>query len=219
MISNFVRATRLLSAATLAAALVMIGASARAADRPQAPRSQVAVLAGGCFWGMEDVFENLQGVSAVVAGYSGGSASTANYESVSTGTTGHAEAVSITFDPARISYATLLNVYFRVAHDPTERDRQGPDEGSQYRSTIFYENEAQHRAALAAISSLSQAKAFPASIVTEVVPLKSFYRAEDYHQRFAERNPYYPYIIAIDAPKVRALRAEFPKLVKSSNQG
>jgi peptide-methionine (S)-S-oxide reductase len=198
------------------ALLFVLSGSARAATPPAAPHTQVAVLAGGCFWGMEDVFEKLQGVSTVVAGYSGGSASTANYDTVSMGTTGHAESVQITYDPARISYATLLDVYFRVAHDPTEKDRQGPDDGTQYRSSIFYGNEAQHRIALAKIASLSQAKVFPHAIVTEVVPLVAFYPAEAYHQHFADRNPSYPYIVAIDEPKIVALRAAFPKLLKSA---
>ena len=166
---------------------------------------------------MEDVFEKLQGVSSVVSGYSGGSASSANYGSVSTGTTGHAESVEITYDPARISYATLLDVYFRVAHDPTERNRQGPDEGSQYRSVVFYKDETQHATAVAEIASLAREKVFPAAIVTEVVPLKTFYRAEAYHQRFAQRNPNYAYIVAIDAPKIVALRTTFPKLLKPAN--
>ena len=200
--------------ATLAVAFALSASGPALASGEPPHATQVAVLAGGCFWGTEDVFENLAGVSSVVAGYAGGSASTANYESVSTGLTGHAESVEITYDPARISYATLLNVYFRVAHDPTERNRQGPDEGPQYRSAIFYRGEAQRRTAAAEIASLTRAKAFPSSIVTEVVPLDAFYRAEAYHQHFAQRNPNYPYILAIDAPKVSALRAAFPLLMK-----
>lgn len=208
-------ARRLRGTAALAGALFVLSSAAGAAERAPAHRTEVAVLAGGCFWGMEDVFEKLAGVSSVVAGYSGGSAATAKYDTVSLGTTGHAESVKITYDPARISYDTLLNVYFRVAHDPTERNRQGMDEGSQYRSVIFYENEAQHRAALAEMASLTKANAFRAPLVTEVVPLKAFYDAEAYHQHFAERNPNYPYIVAVDAPKVTALRTTFPKLLKN----
>jgi peptide-methionine (S)-S-oxide reductase len=194
-------------------ALILSG-PAHAADIPVSSHSQIAVLAGGCFWGMEDVFENLDGVSNVVAGYSGGSAWTASYEIVSTGATGHAESVEITYDPSRISYETLLKVYFRVAHDPTQRDRQGPDDGSQYRSAVFYANETQRRVALAEIASLSRAKTFQRPIVTEVVPLKAFYPAEPYHQHFADRNPTYPYIVAIDAPKVIALKTTYPQLIK-----
>jgi peptide-methionine (S)-S-oxide reductase len=218
MTIHFDRSRGLRRSLSLAAALLLLASGpARAAAPPAASHSQVAVLAGGCFWGMEDVFEKLQGVSTVVAGYSGGSASTANYDTVSMGTTGHAESVEITYDPARISYATLLDVYFRVAHDPTEKDRQGPDDGTQYRSSIFYGNEAQHRVALAEIASLSRAKVFAHAIVTDVVPLTAFYPAEAYHQHFADRNPTYPYIVAIDEPKIVALRAAFPKLLKSTS--
>ena len=191
--------------------------SAGLAASSEQPTLQTAVLAGGCFWGMEDVFEKLKGVSTVVAGYSGGSADTANYETVSGGTTGHAESVKITFDPARISYKTLLEVYFRVAADPTERDRQGPDDGTQYRSAIFFANDAQRRTASAEIAELSRAKTYAAPIVTQLVPLKAFFPAEAYHQHFADRNPNYPYIVAIDAPKVSALRSKFPQLLKNTN--
>ena len=208
---------RSLRRSTALAALLLLGTASAAFAGTQSKSSQTAVLAGGCFWGMEDVFEKLQGVSAVEVGYSGGSAATANYETVSSGTTGHAESVKITYDPARISYDTLLEVYFRVAHDPTERDRQGPDDGSQYRSSVFYANEAQHRAALAEIATLSRSRAFSSPIVTEVVPLRAFYPAEAYHQHFADKNPTYPYIVAIDAPKVSALRAKFPKLLKAAS--
>ena len=177
---------------------------------------QKAVLAGGCFWGMEWVFEQLRGVDHVVAGFSGGSASTADYEVVSMGNTGHAESVEITYDPAQISYDTLLKVYFTVAHDPTTRDRQGPDEGTQYRSAIFYANAAQKSAALKEIAQLTAAKAFGAPIVTQVVPLHGFYPAEAYHQHFAERNPGYPYIVVNDRPKIEALRQKYPRLLKAN---
>jgi peptide-methionine (S)-S-oxide reductase len=223
MTSRFDAARRLSRSLAGLALLVTVSAlvsagSARAAQNPPPSGRETAVLAGGCFWGMEDVFEKLKGVTEVVVGYSGGSAETAHYETVSSGTTGHAESVKVTFDPARISYGTLLDVYFRVAHDPTERDRQGPDEGTQYRSAIFYSGEAQRRAALAAITTLSHAKAFSGPIVTEVVPLRAFYPAEEYHQHFADRNPSYPYIVAIDAPKVAELRTKFPQLLKQADE-
>ncbi len=197
------------------AVIVLVLATSPLPTRPaNAADLQTAVLAGGCFWGMEDVFERLNGVTNVVAGYSGGTAATANYETVSGGATGHAESVKITYDPARISYRTLLDVYFRVAHDPTQRDRQGPDDGSQYRSAVFYASPAQRRDVAAEIAELSRAKVFGAPIVTEIVPLRAFYPAEEYHQHFADKNPGYPYIVAVDAPKVDALRSKFPKLVK-----
>ena len=199
----------------LCAIVVALALSIRASDAATAapPTLQTAVLAGGCFWGMEAVFESLRGVSDVTSGYSGGEAGTAHYERVSSGDTGHAESVRIRFDPARISYRTLLDVYFTVAHDPTERDRQGPDEGTQYRSVIFYTNDAQKRAAEAAIDALTKTKRFSSPIVTEVVAFHAFYPAEAYHQHFAKLNPTYPYIVANDAPKVAALRKQFPALV------
>jgi len=187
-------------------------APARAATPP--PGSRIAVLAGGCFWGMEDVFENLKGVSNVVAGFSGGSAATAQYETVSTGTTGHAESVEITYDPKRISYGQLLAVFFTVAHDPTELNRQGPDSGTQYRSAVFYADEDQRRQAQAYVRQLTAQKRFPDPIVTQIVPLRGFYAAEAYHQHFAQLHPDYPYIVINDAPKVVALRERFPGLVK-----
>jgi len=173
-----------------------------------------AVLAGGCFWGMEGVFESLRGVSNVVSGFAGGSKGTAQYETVSTGTTGHAESVEITFDPSQISYAQLLKVYFFVAHDPTQLNRQGPDSGTQYRSAIFYENDAQKQAALASIHSLQVQKKFRAPIVTQVVPLGGFYAAEDYHQHYLKNHPYDPYIVYNDMPKLAALHEKFPQLLK-----
>lgn len=166
---------------------------------------------------MELVFESLKGVTSVVSGYSGGAKATANYEAVSTGGTGHAESVEITYDPAVISYRRLLDVYFRVAHDPTELDRQGPDEGTQYRSAIFYSGERQKQTALESMRDLTAAKAFPRPIVTQVVPLRGFYAAESYHQHFAAKNPTYPYIVYNDAPKAVELRAHFPQLVKPAN--
>ncbi len=172
------------------------------------------VIAGGCFWGMQLVFEELKGVDRVVAGYAGGSAETAQYETVSTGTTGHAESVEITYDPTKITFQKLLDVYFKVAHDPTQLNRQGPDEGTQYRSEIFYTTEGQRAQALAAIAHLQQAHAYASRIVTIVAPLRGFYPAEAYHQEFALHNPQDPYIVINDLPKLKVLRAEFPALIK-----
>ncbi|GAC1355264.1 MAG: hypothetical protein NVSMB31_15690 [Vulcanimicrobiaceae bacterium] len=184
---------------------------------PQAAQAaqERAVLAGGCFWGMEGVFESLKGVSNVVSGFAGGNRETAQYETVSTGTTGHAESVEITFDPTQISYRQLLDVYFKVAHDPTELNRQGPDSGTQYRSAIFYANESQRSIAQNVIRQLQAAKAFNAPIVTQIVPLRGFYAAEAYHQHYLVRHPYDPYIVFNDAPKIRALRKTFPDLLKT----
>jgi peptide-methionine (S)-S-oxide reductase len=171
------------------------------------------VFAGGCFWGMQAVFESLRGVTHVVAGFTGGAANTAHYDDVSTGTTGHAESVEIDFDPKVISYAQLLDVYFLVAHDPTELNRQGPDDGSQYRSEIFYTSAQQRAEAEAAIASLTKRKAFTEPIVTQLAPLAGFYPAEAYHQEYLVHNPDQPYIVYNDLPKLRALRAKFPQLV------
>jgi peptide-methionine (S)-S-oxide reductase len=186
------------------------------AEMPAASGStQTAVLAGGCFWGMEGVFEQLKGVKDVVSGYSGGKAQTAHYGIVSSGTTGHAESIKVTFDPSVISYGELLKVYFSVAHDPTQLNYQGPDRGSQYRSSIFYANEHQKQIAEEYISILERAKVFRKPIVTQVVPLKAFYPAEDYHQNFMDRNPTYPYIVHWDIPKVEHLKKEYPELIAS----
>ncbi len=167
------------------------------------------MLAGGCFWGVEAVFEHVRGVSSVISGYAGGTAETAKYELVGTGTTGHAESVKITYDPSRISYAELLRIFFSVAHDPTQRNRQGPDVGPQYRSAVFYADEGQRQTALAYIEQLNAAKAFPGPIVTEVAALQGFYPAEDYHQDFLARNPRHPYIVIHDLPKLQAPREQF----------
>jgi len=175
---------------------------------------QTAVVAGGCFWGVQAVFQHVKGVQRVSSGYSGGSSSAAEYEVVSTGRTGHAESVQITFDPARVSYGRLLKVFFSVAHDPTQLNRQGPDTGTQYRSVIFYANNEQKRIAEAYIAQLEQAKSFPRPIVTQVVPLKAFYAAESYHQNYAALHPDNPYIAINDAPKVEHLRQQFPDLYK-----
>ncbi|HVS26489.1 MAG TPA: peptide-methionine (S)-S-oxide reductase MsrA [Burkholderiales bacterium] len=179
---------------------------------PESKVEQTAVLAGGCFWGVDAVFKHVKGVSSVASGYSGGSAATAKYEIVSTGTTGHAESVKVTYDPSQISYGQLLKVFFSVAHDPTELNRQGPDSGTQYRSAIFYANEDQKQVAQAYIEQLNMAKVFSGPIVTQVVPLKQFYLAEEYHQNFLARNPYYPYIVINDLPKLLQLRKQFAAL-------
>jgi peptide-methionine (S)-S-oxide reductase len=181
-------------------------------DTPAVSGQQTAVLAGGCFWGIQAVFEHVKGVVSVSAGYSGGAASTANYETVSEGTSGHAESVEITYDPARISYGQLLKVFFSVAHDPTELNRQGPDTGTQYRSAIFYGSESQQRIARAYIDQLNGAKVFPQRIVTQVTPLKGFYRAEAYHQDYLIHHPDNPYIMINDVPKIAHLHQQLPDL-------
>jgi peptide-methionine (S)-S-oxide reductase len=176
------------------------------------PGKAKAVFAGGCFWGTQGVFERVKGVVDTAAGYSGGSAATATYDQVTTETTGHAESVEVVYDPSRITYGTLLRIFFSVAHDPTELNRQGPDVGTSYRSAIFYENDDQKRIAQAYIAQLDQARVFHGRIVTEVSPLKGFYRAEDYHQDYALHNPGNPYILICDRPKIEALRKQFPDL-------
>ena len=182
------------------------------APRAAAPGQQTAVISGGCFWGVQAVFQHVKGVISATSGYSGGAAKTAEYEIVSTGETGHAESVQIVYDPSQITYGELLRVFFSVAHDPTELNRQGPDEGTQYRSSIFYSNDEQKRIAEAYIAQLDQAKIFPRAIVTKVVPLQAFYPAEAYHQNYAALHPNQPYIMFNDAPKVAHLRQEFPDL-------
>lgn len=173
---------------------------------------QTAVFAGGCFWGIEAVFEHLKGVKSAVSGYAGGVSPSPSYDEVSSGTTGHAEVVQVVYDPSLIGYETLLQVFFSVAHDPTELNRQGPDVGTQYRSAIFYGDNDQKRAAEAYIAQLTKAKAFDRPIVTEVVPLRAFYPAEEYHQNYMARHPNSPYIVINDAPKVERLRRQFPAL-------
>ncbi len=182
----------------------------------KAKGEQTIVLAGGCFWGVEAVFEQLKGVSAVVSGYSGGSVATANYNAVSNGTTGHAEAVKITYDPNQISYGQLLKIYLLIAHDPTQVNRQDPDIGTQYRSAIFFTNPDQQKVAEAYIDRLNQARVFPNQIATQVVPLTKFYAAEDYHQNFIDRNPTQAYVVRFDLPKLAQLRQQFPDLIKKS---
>jgi peptide-methionine (S)-S-oxide reductase len=172
-----------------------------------------AVFAGGCFWGVEGVFDHVKGVKEAVSGFAGGSRLTAHYEIVSTGETGHAESVKITYDPSQITYGKLLQIFFSIAHDPTELNRQGPDDGTQYRSAIFYANDDQKRVAAAYIQQLTDAKAFKHKIVTQLTPLNNgFYPAEAEHQHFLERNPNYPYIVINDMPKVRNLKKDFPEL-------
>ncbi|WP_296257724.1 MULTISPECIES: peptide-methionine (S)-S-oxide reductase MsrA [unclassified Pseudomonas] len=185
--------------------------------------TETAVLAGGCFWGVQGVFQHVQGVKQVVSGYAGGKADTAQYDRVSEGDTGHAESVEITFDPAQVSYGTLLQIFFSVAHNPTELNRQGPDQGTQYRSAIFPESPEQQAVAQAYIAQLDTAKSFHAPIVTKIEPYNGFYPAEDYHQNFLTTHPAYPYIVVNDLPKVGQLKhlfagrySEQPVLLKTS---
>jgi peptide-methionine (S)-S-oxide reductase len=186
-----------------------------AVDQSKAEKkSETAVFAGGCFWGVEAVFDATKGVSDAVAGYAGGSKANAHYEIVSTGTTGHAESVQVSYDPSQISYGQLLKIYFSVVHDPTELNRQGPDEGTQYRSEIFYTSEEQKHIAEAYIQQLTAAKVFKRPIVTKVAPLQAFYQAEDYHQDYVLHNPHQPYVAFNDVPKVANFHAQFPELAK-----
>jgi len=206
---------------TVATALVVFATSVTAASLPdpaidiplaKTAGVQTAVLAGGCFWGMEGVFEHVKGVTRVVPGYAGGTADTASYNQVSSGRTGHAESVRIAYDPARISYGQLLKVFFSVAHDPTELNRQGPDTGTQYRSAIFFANNDQKRVADAYINQLQAAHVFPRPITTRVIPLEGFYDAEAYHQDYLVRHPTQPYIVINDLPKIANLQRQFPDL-------
>ena len=209
----------MLTALTIAL-LVTSGAGSRFPEPAQDIKAassgtqQTAVLAGGCFWGVEAVFERLDGIVDVVSGYAGGAKDTAHYPIVSMGSTGHAESVKITYDPARITYGQLLKIFFAVAHDPTQMNRQGPDEGTQYRSAIFYASAEQKEVAQAYIRQLDAAKVFRRPIVTQVVPLDGFYPAEAYHQNFLDNNPTYPYIVYNDLPKLEHLRKEFPEMMK-----
>ena len=185
-------------------------------DNPKAAGTlQTAVLAGGCFWGVQGVYQHVHGVRKVLSGYSGGDPSKADYENVSTGTTGHAESVQVVFDPKEVTYGEILQVYFSVAHDPTLLNRQGPDSGTQYRSNIFYADDTQKKIAVAYIAQLNKAKLFNSPIVTRVDPLKAFYPAEDYHQDFLVNNPTYPYIVINDIPKVNNLKKVLPGLYQA----
>jgi peptide-methionine (S)-S-oxide reductase len=181
-------------------------------DASAAPIGQTAVFSGGCFWGVDAVFKHVKGVTNVVSGYAGGAASTAHYEMVSEGNTGHAESVQVTFDPARVSYQQLLQVFFSVAHDPTQLNRQGPDYGSQYRSAIFYTNPEQQKIAQSYIQQLTAAHKYSSAIVTQVVPLQQFYAGEDYHQNYLALHPHQPYIVFNDTPKLGQLQKQFPGL-------
>jgi peptide-methionine (S)-S-oxide reductase len=198
-----------LTTLALAFAFSLLGATAASAQ------TEKVVLAGGCFWGMQAVFSDLKGVTNTVVGYSGGNALTAHYEIVSTGATGHAESVEITYDPAKISFKQLLAVYFLVAHDPTELNRQGPDEGTQYRSEIYYTTPEQRTEAQAYIAKLTSDKTFSAPIVTKVAPLDGFYQAEAYHQNFVKNNPDNGYVVYNDLPKLQNLKKQYPQLVKN----
>jgi peptide-methionine (S)-S-oxide reductase len=213
---------RVLGALVAAAALLLsCGPAAPAGAFPDPPPDgpglrqgvQTAVLSGGCFWGMEGLFERLKGVQSAESGYAGGDEQTASYEMVSTGTTGHAESVRITYDPSVISYGMLLKIFFSVAHNPTQLNYQGPDHGTQYRSAIFYSNDDQRKVAEAYIEDLTRRRIFARPIVTQVAPLAGFYPAEQYHQHFMERNPDYPYIVIYDRPKVLALEREYGTLL------
>jgi peptide-methionine (S)-S-oxide reductase len=188
-----------------------------ALDAPtaSAAASEVAVLAGGCFWGVQGVFQHVNGVTNAVSGYAGGEQKTAHYDIVTRGTTDHAESVQITFDPRRISYGRILQIYFSVAHDPTELNRQGPDVGTQYRSAVFPTNPEQARIAKAYIAQLNQARAYNTAIVTKIEPDRAFYAAEDYHQDFLTRNPHYPYIVINDLPKIENLKRLFPDVYRA----
>ena len=192
-------------------AAAMLGCSAA---QPASAAQETAVFAGGCFWGVEAVFEHVKGVIDVRSGYAGGQKETAEYETVSEGNSGHAESVEVRFDPAKVSYEQLLEVFFTVVHDPTQLNRQGPDVGTQYRSAIFFMNEKQKTAAEAYISKLKVSKAFSQPIVTEVSELKQFFPAEDYHQDYMKKNPEDPYIVYHDVPKVKALKEKFSALYK-----
>jgi peptide-methionine (S)-S-oxide reductase len=210
------------------AVLLLTGSTAGAGPLPaptldtplaKSAGDQTAVFAGGCFWGVQAVFEHVRGVKAVTSGYSGGSADSASYGAVSQGKTGHAESVSIVYNPAEISYGTLLQVFFAVAHDPTQLNRQGPDTGSQYRSAIFYANEQQREIANAYVGELNRARAFAAPIVTRIAPLAGFYPAEPYHQHYVDRHPDNAYVVINDLPKLAQLRAAYPSLYRSANNG
>ena len=180
----------------------------------QAKGQQIAVLSGGCFWGVQAVFAHVRGVVSAASGYAGGTEETAHYEMVGTGQTGHAESVKVIFDPSQITYGQLLMVFFSVAHNPTELNKQGPDWGSQYRSSIFYSNEGQKRIAEAYITQLNSAKVYSQKIVTVVVPLKEFYPAEEYHQDYVKHHPNNPYIMINDLPKLSSLKKQFPELYR-----
>ena len=215
--------------ARLAIAIPVLAVGLMAAAFPDPPNAGVpaapaakkatAVLAGGCFWGMQGIFEHVKGVIDTEVGFSGGSAKTAHYERVSEGDTGHAESIKITYDPSRITYGQLLKIYFSVAHDPTTLNRQHNDVGTQYRSSIFYADEEQKRVAEQYIKQLNDAHVFRGQIVTKVVPLEVFYAAEDYHQHYLDLNPTQPYIAAVDIPLLESFKHTYPDLYKKSTRG
>ena len=198
----------------------LAGASRGGASAPDAtlslPKTETAVFAGGCFWGIQAVFQHIKGVTSAVSGYAGGWADKPGYEQVSSGTTGHAESVRVTYDPSKVSYATLLKVFFSVAHDPTQLNRQGPDVGTQYRSAIFYMTPEQKQAAASYIEQVDKAHVYGKPLVTQVVAYKAFFPAEEYHQDYAEKHPDDPYIVVNDAPKVANLRKQFPDLYREA---
>jgi peptide-methionine (S)-S-oxide reductase len=205
-----------LPVANAVAKLIAVAAMVLAAFAPSQATGvlQTAVFAGGCFWGVDAVFKHVKGVSDVTSGYAGGHVADASYEQVSSGDTGHAESVLVHFDPAQVSYQQLLGVFFSVAHDPTELNRQGPDVGSQYRSAIFYTDADQKKMALAYVQQITNAHTFTRPVVTQIVPLQQFYRAEEYHQNYLSLHPYQPYIVFNDMPKLAHLRKQFPALYK-----
>jgi peptide-methionine (S)-S-oxide reductase len=220
---RYVALAALIAALTVACTVNNVVAETAAAlpkpavDQPLAssPGQETAVIAGGCFWGIQAVFQHVKGVISATSGYSGGAKATAEYEIVSTGTTNHAESVKVVFDPSKITYGQLLQVFFSVAHDPTQLNQQYPDEGTQYRSVIFYATDEQKKIATDYIAQLDQAKAFKSKIVTQVVPLKAFYPAEGYHQNYAKLHPDNPYIARFDLPKVANLQQMFPQLYQN----
>lgn len=200
----------------IALALLAVVAGAAAPATPSG--TQTAVLAGGCFWGVEAVFEHVKGVVRVTSGYAGGTVGSPSYEMVNSGATGHAESVEIVFDPSKISYRKILEIFFSVAHDPTQLNRQGPDEGTEYRSAVFYADSTQKREAESTVQELTRAKAYRRPIVTQIAQLTKFYPAEDYHQDFALHNPTYPYIVYNDLPKVQHLKSRYPELYREWTQ-
>ncbi|HUF66159.1 MAG TPA: peptide-methionine (S)-S-oxide reductase MsrA [Gemmatimonadaceae bacterium] len=202
------------TSAGTARAAMQLAAPPSAAQLAAEKGSDTAYFAGGCFWGVEAVFEHMKGVESAVSGFSGGTVTSPSYEQVTTGTTGHAETVRVVYDPSQVSYGQLLLIFFAVVHDPTQLNRQGPDVGTHYRSAIFHTGDTQRNAATEYIAQLTAAKAFPRPIVTQIVPFDRFYVAEDYHQDFAERHPNHPYIRYHDAPKVAHLKQDFPEFYR-----
>jgi len=204
----------LLSVQRFAGATRAVTVPSPALDIPSTAKTETAVFAGGCFWGIQAVFQHMKGVASATSGYAGGWTDRPSYEQVSSGTTGHAESVRVTFDPSQVSYATLLKVFFSVAHDPTQLNRQGPDVGTQYRSAIFFMTPEQKQQADAYVKQLNEAHVYPRPIVTQVVAYKAFFPAEDYHQDYAEKHPDEPYIVYNDAPKVANLKKNYPDLYR-----